>query len=559
MVGLSSANKKRELCYLTGEVELWMVACLLLNGYGWMEILSCDAGRCCYIVNFRREVVEKNPSLHQSKLPVETRFFSVPIKSDSKYLQYSRPHHFSLRKLNNYHPSRTIIILNRYEHINSRVLGENYNSCVLDGKERVNNVNGRGKSVSKVLIPNLPDESNGGYVAPISSSFWEWKPKLTVHYEKSGSENVQSPPLLFLPGFGVGSFHYEKQLKDLGRDFRAWAMDFLGQGMSLPCEDPTLGSNGGDKLESDRENIIWGFGDETETWAEKLVYSVDLWRDQVRYFVEEVIQEPVYLVGNSLGGFVAIYFAACHPQLVKGVTLLNATPFWGFLPNRVRYPRLSRLFPWAGTFPLPSIVRKLTEILWQKISDPRSIEQILDQVYADHSTEVDKVFSRILETTQHPAAAASFASILFAPQGQLSFREALSRCRMNNVPICLLYGKEDPWVKPIWGLQVKQQVPEAPYYEISLAGHCPHDEVPEVVNFLLRGWIQNLESHGNTALPLLDTPESVDDHFAWDLEFIREGSRKSTRVKFHVSKFSTWNRLISRFKSVLENGGTNSQ
>jgi len=23
-------------------------------------------------------------------------------------------------------------------------------------------------------------------------------------------------------------------------------------------------------------------------------------------------------------------------------------------------------------------------------------------------------------------------------------------------------------------------VPEAPYYEISPAGHCPHDEVPEV-------------------------------------------------------------------------------
>lgn len=64
---------------------------------------------------------------------------------------------------------------------------------------------------------------------------------------------------------------------------------------------------------------------------------------------------------------------------------------------------------------------------WQKVSDPRSIEEILKQVYADHSTKVDKVFSRIIETAQHPAAAASFASIMFAPQGQLSFKEALSR------------------------------------------------------------------------------------------------------------------------------------
>lgn len=44
-----------------------------------------------------------------------------------------------------------------------------------------------------------------------------------------------------------------------------------------------------------------------------------------------------------------------------------------------------------------------------------------------------------------------------------------------------MYGKEDPWVRPVWGLQVKRQVPEAPYYEISPAGHCPHDEVPEVM------------------------------------------------------------------------------
>ena len=69
------------------------------------------------------------------------------------------------------------------------------------------------------------------------------------------------------------------------------------------------------------------------------------------------------MVGNSLGGYVALYFAACNPELVKGVTLLNATPFWGFLPNPMRSPKLARMFPWAGTFPLPASVRKLTEIV----------------------------------------------------------------------------------------------------------------------------------------------------------------------------------------------------
>lgn len=125
---------------------------------------------------------------------------------------------------------------------------------------------------------------------------------------------------------------------------------------------------------------------------------------------------------------------------------------------------------------------------------------------------MDKVFSRIVEITQHPAAAASFASIMLAPGGELSFSEALSRyktvwfscfmfflvydwsyrlsrnaylmvyarCKKNNVQICLMYGREDPWVRPIWGKKIKKEIPNAPYYEISPAGHCPHDEVPEV-------------------------------------------------------------------------------
>ncbi|KAL8159022.1 hypothetical protein V2J09_000559 [Rumex salicifolius] len=44
---------------------------------------------------------------------------------------------------------------------------------------------------------------------------------------------------------------------------------------------------------------------------------------------------------------------------------------------------------------------------WQKISDPRSIIEVLKQVYADHSTNFDGVFSKILETAEHPAASSA--------------------------------------------------------------------------------------------------------------------------------------------------------
>ncbi|KAJ6802785.1 pheophytinase, chloroplastic isoform X1 [Iris pallida] len=422
---------------------------------------------------------------------------------------------------------------------------------VTGGDVSLRNIPRQDDEAIKVLIPGLPDGSNGNHSSQINSCFWEWKPKLSVHYDKSGSENLGGPALLFLPGFGVGSFHYKKQLKDLGRHYRVWALDFLGQGMSLPSEDPApvkhrIGSAGSD--------MFWGFGEESEPWAKELVYSADLWTDQVHHFIEQVIGEPVYIVGNSLGGYVALSYAACNPKLVKGVTLLNATPFWGFLPNSIRSPRLSKILPWAGTFPLPPSVRRLTEFVWQKIRDPNSIAGILKQVYANHSTNIDKVFSRIIETTEHPAAAASFASIMFAPQGQLTFQEAITRCQLQNVPICLMYGKEDPWVRPAWGLSVKSVLPEAPYYEISPAGHCPHDEVPEVVNYLLRGWIKNIESQGSFSLPLLDEPQSEEYGVSRELEYIREGGpKKLVRVRFYGSKFSIWDEISSFLKSRIAN------
>ncbi|KAL3537568.1 hypothetical protein ACH5RR_000934 [Cinchona calisaya] len=513
-----------------------------------MEIITCHATYCQYIVKFRGHAVEKSLSSNQAKLCTfkERSLMSFVNKSELKLLRYSYLDQLAIRRLGRTHTFRTLRALKGFEHGDPSVLSESLNSFVLDAEQ---DVSGSDMSVPKVLIPSLPDQKKGESVASISSCYWEWKPKMNVYYETAGSENVDSPPVLFLPGFGVGSFHYEKQLKDLGRDFRAWAVDFLGQGLSLPCEDPTRQTRDADQVKSDVDNFLWGFGDETEPWAKELVYSADLWRDQVRYFIEEVIGEPVYLVGNSLGGYIAVYFAACHPELVKGVTLLNATPFWGFLPNPIKSPRFSRVFPWAGTFPIPATVRSLTEIVWQKISDPESIAEVLEQVYADHSTKADKVFSSILEITKHPAAAASFASIMFAPRAQLTFKDSLSRCQMNNIPICLMYGKEDPWVKPIWGLQVKRQLPEAPYYEISPAGHCPHDEVPEVVNFLLRGWIRNIDSQGSVALPLLDNAENFQYDFAKDMEFIREDSRKLARVQFYGSGSSFWNRIISLVKS----------
>lgn len=328
-----------------------------------MEILSYNCSPSCHVVNLWWKSVRKSSNSCQSKLPSirEHRFSCNNTEVRSGFSGYSNINQFPSTNLDRGKGSRSLNSLQGFRNLNSQVSSANYDGYVIGGEEDAGIIPKEGEAIPKALIPGLPEESNGECGAKISSCFWEWKPKFNVHYEKAGCENVNSPPVLFLPGFGVGSFHYEKQLRDLGRDYRVWAIDFLGQGMSLPLEDPTLRLKEGGSTEG--KDSLWGFGDKAEPWASELVYSVDLWRNQVCYFIQEVIREPVYLVGNSLGGFVAVYFAAYNPELVKGVTLLNATPFWGFSPNPIRSPRLAKIFPRSGKFPLPASVRKLIEFL----------------------------------------------------------------------------------------------------------------------------------------------------------------------------------------------------
>lgn len=253
-----------------------------------MEIISCHATHRCYIVDFKGA---KPLSFQRSKLPKlkGKRLFYFLVESGPASSRNPSLDSLRLKRLDKCRSLERVFSHGKYENVgSSSVISETCNSYLLDGEEGGSSVTDSAHSIPKVSIPGLPNEENGDNVASISSCFWEWKPKLTVHYDVSGSQNTDSPPVLFLPGFGVGSFHYAKQLKDLGRDYRTWALDFLGQGMSLPVEDPTLQSQNGEKGSFDGETNVWGFGDESKTWAKELAFSVDLWRDQVRYFIEEV-------------------------------------------------------------------------------------------------------------------------------------------------------------------------------------------------------------------------------------------------------------------------------
>ncbi|GFR43641.1 hypothetical protein Agub_g4742, partial [Astrephomene gubernaculifera] len=325
----------------------------------------------------------------------------------------------------------------------------------------------KGRDGATTLPQPANEEPNWG-----EELYWDWKYDSQVCYRQVGESG---PALLMVHGFGVAGWHFHRNWEDLQRDHRVWAVDLLGQGRSWP-RHPVPPSAG-------------------------LYYSVDTWARQLEAFLEQCVGEPAVVVGNSLGGYLAVMLAARRPDLVRGLVLLNATPFWAFRPPRGSAG--SRGLLWAaldravdGSVPVPEPLKALIQRhWWDTLRSPATISAMLQVVYADKSPPDPQLVGRILEATQHPGALDAFTSIVLSPKAELSFDDLVDRVSCS---VLLLYGKEDPWVRPLWGQRLKRRLPGATYLELSPAGHCPHHEAPRAVNRALRAWVGALEGGRQT-------------------------------------------------------------
>ena len=99
-------------------------------------------------------------------------------------------------------------------------------------------------------------------------AYYEWSRfPGRVHYERSGDPATCKRHVLLLHGFGVGTFHYDAQLRELADDDTCvWALDYCGQGSSWPTAS------------SADDDAIAGFQ-----------YGADTWRDQIEHFVETIV------------------------------------------------------------------------------------------------------------------------------------------------------------------------------------------------------------------------------------------------------------------------------
>lgn len=279
-------------------------------------------------------------------------------------------------------------------------------------------------------------------------TYWTWRGH-QIHYVQQGH---QGPCLLLIHGFGASTDHWRKNIAELCQNYRVWAIDLLGFGRS---------------------------------GKPKLTYTSELWQDQLRDFWQEMIQEPVFIAGNSLGGYVALCFAVDCPNLTQGLILINCAGPFSEDPQAVAPDWQRQLASLRRQlFQLPLVIEISSFFLFNYMRQRSVIRRILLNVYKDPAAVTDRLVEEIYQPALDQGALEVFAAVFKSPPG----RKLDKLLQLLKRPLLLLWGTADPWMTSCKAEQFRGHYPSAELKLID-AGHCPHDERSAEVNAVIDRWI----------------------------------------------------------------------
>uniref|UniRef100_A0A2P2KRM8 AB hydrolase-1 domain-containing protein n=1 Tax=Rhizophora mucronata TaxID=61149 RepID=A0A2P2KRM8_RHIMU len=194
----------------------------------------------------------------------------------------------------------------------------------------------------------------------------------------------------------------------------------------------------------------------------------------------------------SLGGFTALVAAVGSQKQVVGVALLNSAGQFGNPNGEINRSEDSTLQKFILK-PLKEIFQRvvLGFLFWQA-KQPARIESVLKSVYINTSNVDDYLVESIMRPAADPNAGEVYYRLMtrfMLNQSTYTLDSVLSKL---TCPLLLLWGDLDPWVGPTKANRIKEIYSNTTLMNLQ-AGHCPHDEVPELVNRALLEWMSNIE------------------------------------------------------------------
>ncbi|MCL1463546.1 alpha/beta fold hydrolase [Argonema galeatum] len=233
-------------------------------------------------------------------------------------------------------------------------------------------------------------------------------------------------PIVLLHGFDSSIFEFRRLLPLLAANNETWAIDLLG----------------------------FGF---TERVA-GLPFSPSAIATHLYYFWKTLIEQPIILVGTSMGGAAAIDFALTYPQVVKKLILIDSAGF-------AKPPAIGKfLFPPVG-YLATSFLRN------PKIRQKISINAYHDEKLA--SVDAQRCAALHLEMPQW-----SEALIAFTKSGGYGyFGEKLAQIVQ---PTLILWGERDRILGTADAGKFEKAIAHSKLIWIADCGHVPHLEKPQI-------------------------------------------------------------------------------
>ena len=291
----------------------------------------------------------------------------------------------------------------------------------------------------------------------VQEGLWCWEDR-SIGWTLMGNPDAPLAVLL-IHGFGANTGHWRFNQPALAALAPTYAIDLLGFGRS---DQPRA------RLKDEPEQ------------SDSVLYGFDLWGQQVADFCREVIDRPVLLMGNSIGGVVALRAAQLLGERCCGVVLIDCAQR---LMDDKQLGTQPSWMAWIRPL-LKTMVRQrwLSTALFRNAARPGVIRSVLKQAYPSGANVDEALVQLLFEPTQRAGAAEAFRGFInlfddhLAPQLMAEL----------SIPVDLIWGEKDPW-EPLPEAEVWRKTIEGvrSLTVISGAGHCPHDEAPDRVNPVL--------------------------------------------------------------------------
>ncbi len=275
-----------------------------------------------------------------------------------------------------------------------------------------------------------------------------------VHYADHGGGG---PPMLLVHGLGGSHLNWEDVAGRFAAGHRVYAPDLLGFGLTPPA-------GRGAHLQAQRGLVI--------------------------RFAREVAGAPVTLVGNSMGGLIAMMTAAHAPDVVDRLVLVDPA-----LPpsslNGISVASVQRLgmplVPVAG----PAAMRRYLA----STTPERQIDETLELLCHDPSRVGPQARSRGAEMLRlrrdMPWAVPAFTEAIRSITLVLARRRGFLRDVVHRVaaPTLLVHGSRDRLVPPSWARAIGRARPDWTVSFLEEVGHVPMIETPDLLAGTITRWL----------------------------------------------------------------------